>query len=191
MGLIGRGGPALRRQPRSLEAGLLRLRAGTRTCTCGGGPCCLLSSLRASAPARGLRMRGNARTGRDGNRDVPRHSRRIALAPRGEQRTRARTGTPAAAARRYLGYIARNSRTQRRTERARSTHIRAVERAPHRQRASLCRAHESTPTPPALCAGAGALSSRCARAALARRSRCATRTPAGSREASRELWRQP
>ena len=40
------------------------------------------------------------------------------------------------------------------------------------------RAHESTPTPPALCAGAGALSSRCARAALARRSRCATHTPA-------------
>ena len=71
MGLIGRGGPALRRRPRSLEAGLLRLRAGTRTRTCGGGPCCLLSSLRASAPARGLRMRGNARTGRGGNRDGP------------------------------------------------------------------------------------------------------------------------
>ena len=72
VGLIGRGGPALRRRPRSLEAGLLlRLRAGTWARTCGGGPCCLLSSLRASAPARGLRMRGNARTGRGGNRDGP------------------------------------------------------------------------------------------------------------------------
>ena len=72
MGLIGRDGPALRRRPRSLEAGLLlRLRAGTWARTCGGGPCCLLSSLRASAPARGLRVRGNARTGRGGNRDGP------------------------------------------------------------------------------------------------------------------------
>ena len=72
MGLIGRDGPALRRRPRSLEAGLLlRLRAGTWARTCGGGPCCLLSSLRASAPARGMRVRGSARTGRGGNRDGP------------------------------------------------------------------------------------------------------------------------
>jgi hypothetical protein len=72
VGLIGRDGPALRRRPRSLEAGLLlRLRDGTWARTCGGGPCCLLSSLRASAPARGLRVRGNARTGRGGNRDGP------------------------------------------------------------------------------------------------------------------------
>ena len=70
-GLLGRGGPAPSWRARSLEAGLLRLRAGTRTRTCGGGPFCLLSSLRASAPARGLRMRGNARTGRGGNRDGP------------------------------------------------------------------------------------------------------------------------
>ena len=64
-GLLGRGGPAPSWRARSLEAGLLlRLCAGTRTRTCGGGPCCLLSSLRASATARGLRMRGNARTGR-------------------------------------------------------------------------------------------------------------------------------
>ena len=108
-------------------------------------------------------------------------SRHIALAPRREQRTRTRTGTPAAAARRYLGprvYRAKLA-PQRRAERAGSTRVRAVERAPHRQRASLCRAHASTPTPPALCAGAGALSSlRCARAALALRSRCATHTPA-------------
>ena len=67
---------------------------------------------------------------------------------------------------------------QRQVERAGSARIRAVKRAPHRQRASLCRVHESTPTPPALCAGAGALSSRCARAALALRSRYATHTPA-------------
>ena len=72
VGLIGRDGPALRRRPRSLEAGLLlRLRAGTWARTCGGGPCCLLSSLRASAPARGMRVRGSARTGRGGNRDGP------------------------------------------------------------------------------------------------------------------------
>ena len=114
-----------------------------------------------------------------------RRSRRIALAPRREQRTRTRTGTPAAAARRYLGYIARNSRTQRRAERAGSTRIRAVERAPHRQRASLCRAHESTPASPASSAAthARARSLRCSRSSCAARaallalrcSRCAAR----------------
>ena len=178
MGLIGRGGPALRRRPRSLEAVLLRLRAGTRTRTCGRGPCCLLSSLRASAPARGLRMRGNAQTGRGGNRDGPSlasHCARAAERAAHADDTDGRASSSSAEVPRvYRAKLA----PQRRAERAGSTRVRAVERAPHRQRASLCRAHASTPTPPALCAGAGALSSRCARAALARRSRCATRTPA-------------
>ena len=108
VGLIGRDGPALRRRPRSLEAGLLlRLRAGTWARTCGGGPCCLLSSLRASAPARGMRVRGSARTGRGGNRDGPSLASHCARAAERVQRTQTRTGTPPAAARgagRYLAH---------------------------------------------------------------------------------------
>ena len=95
-----------------------------------------------------------------------RRSRRIAHAPRGEQCTRARTGA-SAAARRYLGYIARNSRTQRRAERERSTRIRAMERAPHRQHALLCSALESTPTPPASATHARTRSLACARCPFA------------------------
>jgi hypothetical protein len=172
-----RGGPDRTRRACSAAAisvargGPPAARAGTRTRTCGGGPCCLLSSLRASAPARGLRMRGNARTGRGGDRDGPSLASHCARAAERERAAHADTDGHASSSsaevpRVYRAKLAHATAGRARGEQA---HQGGGTRSTPATRVAVPRAREHPHSPRLVrwrWRAELALCSRCARAAL-------------------------
>ena len=132
----------------------------------------LALSLRASAPARGLRMRGNARTGRGGNRDGPSLASHCARAA--ERATHAGTDGHASSSSAEVPRVYRAKLARATAGRARGEHAHqgGGTRSTPATRVAVPRAREHPHSPRLVrwhWRAELALRSRCTRAALALR----------------------